>query len=72
MPTELWGVPVYLAAGVLFLAAAVLIGLVRARAGSRREAPARAAFRLDLQTISAILGIASFALQILQWLKVIG
>ncbi|HXF52499.1 MAG TPA: hypothetical protein VNK52_00100 [Hyphomicrobiaceae bacterium] len=72
MPTELWGVPVYLAAGVLFLAAAVLIGLLRAGTGSRRAAPARAALRFDLQTISAILGSVSFALQILQWLKVIG
>jgi hypothetical protein len=73
VPTELFGIPIYLAAAILFLILAVAIGLLRGGAVSRRELPAKSgAFRLDLQTISAILGIVSFALQVLQWLKVIG
>ena len=73
VPADLFGLPVYLAAGILFLVVAVAIGLLRGGAGTRGEMPAKSgAPRLDLQTISAILGIASFALQILQWLKIIG
>jgi hypothetical protein len=73
VPTELFGIPIYLVAAILFLLVAAAIGLLRGGTSERGEARARsAAFRLDLQTISAILGIVSFALQILQWLKIIG
>jgi hypothetical protein len=73
MPTELLGIPIYLAAAIVFLIVAVAIGLLRGGAVQRREMPAKSgAPRLDLQTISAILGIVSFALQVLQWFKIIG
>jgi hypothetical protein len=73
VPADLFGIPIYLAAAILFIVAAVAIGLLRGGTAGRREMPAKGgAPRLDLQTISAILGIVSFALQILQWLKIIG
>jgi hypothetical protein len=73
VPTELFGIPIYLAAAILFLIVAVAIGLLRGGAAGRREMPAKSgAPRLDLQTIAAILGIVSFALQVLQWLKIVG
>ena len=73
VPTDLFGIPIYLAAAMLFLVAAAAIGVLSGATTRRGEVPAKSGMpRLDLQTISAILGIASFALQILQWLKIIG
>jgi hypothetical protein len=72
VPTNLFGIPIYLAAAILFLLVAVAIGLLSGRTRKRDETPTRSGTpRLDLQTISAVLGIVSFVLQILQWLKII-
>ena len=72
MPSTLYGVPLYLGLAILFFVLVLVIGLIRGR--SHRGTAPRAAsggFGGTLQLISAVLGILSFLMQVLQWLKII-
>jgi hypothetical protein len=72
VPSTLYGVPLYLGLAILFFVLVLVIGLIRGRA-HRGTAPraARGGLGSTLQLISAILGILSFVMQVLQWLKII-
>lgn len=65
MPGEIFGVPIYLAIAIACLVVVVSLGLIRGggEAGADRSASS------PLQTIAALAGLLSFAMQILQWLK---
>ena len=75
MPTSIYGVPIFLAVAVFFFAAAVVIGMMRG--GWRHKVPEGGPVPMRsggggmLQTLAAILGITSFVMQVLQWLKII-
>jgi hypothetical protein len=72
MPSTLYGVPLYLGLAILFFVLVFAIGLVRGR--SHKGTVPRAAsggIGSTLQLISAVLGILSFLMQVLQWLKII-
>lgn len=72
MPDSLFGVPLYLGLALLFFALVILIGLIRGRlSGGKAPRAASGGFGSKLQMISAIFGIRSFAMQLLQWLKII-
>lgn len=72
MPSSLFGLPLYLALAIVFFALVVLIGLARGRsAGGAAPRAERGGFGSTLQMISAVLGILSFVMQVLQWLKII-
>jgi hypothetical protein len=72
VPSTILGLPLYLGLAILFFVLVFLIGL--ARGGSHTGTAPRAAaggLGSKLQMISAVFGILSFVMQILQWLKVI-
>lgn len=76
MPSSLFGIPFYLAAAIFFLVLTLLIAWVRAVRRprlARRDlgTPPPRSGGGGLQTLSAVLGILSFAMQILQWLEII-
>jgi hypothetical protein len=74
MPSAFYGVPSFLAITIACFAVVVVIGLARGGWGRRGSTgapvPRSAQGNNMLQTIAAILGIVSFVIQILQWLKI--
>ena len=74
MPSSIFGVPIYLAFGIVCFIVVFITGL--AGAGWRQRTPEGGPVPMlgqggMLQTIAAILGILSFVIQVLQWLKII-
>jgi uncharacterized iron-regulated membrane protein len=74
MPSSIYGVPIYLAFAIVCFIVVVIAGL--ARGGWRQRTPEGGPVPMRgqggmLQTIAAILGILSFVIQVLQWLKII-
>lgn len=67
MLSEIFGVPIYLAIAIACLVVVVSFGLIRGGG----EAGADRSVTSPLQAIAAVAGLASFAMQILQWLKLI-
>ena len=71
VPDYAFGVPLYLALTILFFGAVILIGpSVAARLGTAPRA-GTGGLGGKLQMISAVFGILSFAMQVLQWLHII-
>jgi hypothetical protein len=72
MPSSIYGVPIYLAVALVSFVVVIVMGLVRG--GWRQRAPTGGPVRMRarsmLQTVAAILGIVSFVMQDLQWLKI--
>jgi hypothetical protein len=71
MPSTLYGVPLYLGLAILFFVLVFAIGLIRGRSHGTAPRAASGGLGSTLQLISAVLGILSFAMQVLQWLKII-
>ncbi len=73
MSSTILGLPFYLAIAIASFLLVIVIGLIQGRlrsGGGDRTAP-RAASQSPLQTLAAIVGILSFVMQVLQWLKMI-
>jgi hypothetical protein len=73
MPDTILGLPFYLAIAIASFLIVILIGLLRGglRSGGGDRAVPKSAAQSPLQTLAAIVGILSFVMQVLQWLKLI-
>ena len=68
MPSEILGLPTYLAIAIGCFIVVILLGVIR---GGRGGSGAERSASNPLQTIAAIAGLLSFAMQVLQWLQLI-
>lgn len=72
VPSYVFGLPLYLGLAILCFALAILIGLIRGGSYGGKAPRARSGgIGSVIQMLSAVLGILSFAMQVLQWLKII-
>jgi len=72
VPTAIFGLPLYLGLAILFFALVFLIGLIRGRSyGGKAPRAGSGGIGGKIQMLSAVFGILSFVMQILQWFKII-